>query len=393
MALILLSSSAVEARRALIQFADEEFQSSEPIRLNDFNDIFNLHADGALHNQWFQNIPSDQEYKATFDYRVQLDTHLAKFRKSQIDLTTRVEGFAVIDEGFQFFTDRTIDLPELFATDKFNYKGMNVDFTFGKFANRRFLDKDEVSPDNFDIGERFHVGSFLNTGEGINMGSILNTNSLINVMNSEISTQKPGASDTGNYGFVLQVEDPDGSSLFDRWTMTHLVAVRELERFGESVYYFSELKKKWGRKSPGQFAFGYGIGNAHAFQVRNSDDNGYLFYASLVQRYKDFTPYLRWGSLNAGFQGRDLSIHHVSAGSFWQLGRKDSLGGHWVLFDSYFADIKDHFIRNAIVGTWRHDFNERINLLTFLEFNIDQPTRTLTEDSNWTTGFSLQGKI
>ncbi len=378
-------------------------QDDGSIRLNNLSDVFNFRADGALYNTWFNNRPGDDEYKLTGDYRAQLYTGIVRNREgknyeNQGRLLTRVEGFSILDEDVNVFKDGLIDLPELFYRHDVKLPKDNEAFAvFGKFANRRFLDKDEITPDNFDIGERFHTSSFLDIGDAIHMGSIVNTNPIINVMNAARGFDRPGATDTGSYGFAFGLKDNDGETIFDRFSYTGAISTHKLESFSQTLSFSNELKKNWGHKNPGQIVFGYIVGGAKAFQV-DDNGNGYLWYGSLIQKYKNFIPYARWGTFNSSFQTAEFTINTVSAGAFYMLGRKDMIGAHWTMFDSFFeaGNNTDHILRNLISATWKHRFNEYLASVAHLDFNVDQPkpsSQGNALDSNWTIGFGLQGNI
>lgn len=396
--IIFLASNfaAVSAQSSIIEEKDGT------LRFNRLSQVFNARADYALSNTWFNNRSGDDEYKLIGDYRAEFETSLLKLNGGQDyeqtgTLVARTEGFVILDEDVNFFEDKLIDLPELFYKHEIELPRNNQAFVYaGKFTNRRFLDKDEISPDNFDIGERFHYSSLLDTGTGSTLGSILNTNSLINVMNYVRGLDRPGAPSTGSYGIGFGIKDMDGNGFWDRWGFRQMFATLKMERFADTAFTATEINKNWGYRNPGQMNFGFIHGNAEAFQIFD-DDNGYLFYGSLVQKYKDFTPYMRWGTFNSSFDNRDFTINMITTGLFWQLGVKDMLGAHWVLFDSYFDDDTDHILRNVYALTWKHWFNQYLSSVAFLEFNQDQPKvvpgpRRLL-DNNWNIGFTIQGQI
>lgn len=385
---LLLSSMPVLAAERV------EGEDGEVIRMSKFDEMFEFQADAALNNNWFNAIPGDAEYKLTGDYRAQLDTMLRETEKSRLHFLTRVEGFAILDEDVDVFQDRIIDIPELFLQFDEKIKDQDFSFVFGKFANRRFLDKDEITPDNYDIGERFHTGDFLNIGRRVTMGSILNTNSLINSINNTRPGDLPGATDNGSYGFLLSLKDPDGDTFKDRWGLKTIFAIVKLDTFNDTFYFGGEANKNWGWTDyPGQFTVGYLKGGATTFQVFNTpEDDAYLFYSSLVQRFKKVSTAIRWGTLNSAFLGDEFTVNNLAMSVFWEASKRDLLGSHWVHLNTFFDD-EDANTRDVLAFTWRHWWKENISSTGFIEFNWDQPALTVFEDNNWSAGLNIQGNI
>jgi|GEM_PF-2138362 len=354
---------------------------AQPALAIDLDEI-EIKADTTWSNQFFHGqAGSSNNYDAFLDYRIEAKMPVYKLSEHEGTIYTRVEGLAPVDNNIdEFFDDPLIDIPELFVRD--DYAGDDRDYmvVFGKFANRRFFDKQEIYNDPFDIGERRSPAAI----EG--------TLSLLNLMNefrdSNDSYQSRIAS--GSYGFVLGVKDREGSGLLSRWGMRQAFAVTEMEKFGASYYGISELNKNWGDEgAAGQFNIGLVYAGSQAYLFANPDSTTYLLYASATQEMGKFTPYTKWGSM--WFDDLAGSTHNINE---WRLGvthkttDKDQLAMHFAWFDGEALGANNTSI---LINTWRHAFNDHIAswLYYIQEFNQFNPAATGVKDNSWTAGLNF----
>ncbi len=364
-----------------------------------------VQADLTLSNQFFQGVAgSDNNHDAFIDYRV--ETSLPVFRLSEHEGTVvvRVEGLGAIDDKIDdFFDDPLIDIPEIFIRDDYKTESLDYMLVFGKFANRRFFDKQEIYNDPFDIGERRGPAAI----EG--------TLSLLNTMNefrdSNDSYQSRIAS--GSYGFVLAVKDREGGGLLDRWGFKQALAVTEMQSFGGSFYGISEVNKNWGQKASqgelwgaGQFDMGFlysgeqAYGNISPFAP---DQTVCLLYASAVQEIGKFVPYIKWGSLwyedllvlgnLTGFSAnRKHVVNEFRLGFEHHTTSKDTLAMHYAWFDSdnssFAFDVNN---TSVLINSWRHKFNDHIisSLYYIHEFNQPNLFANGFKDNSWTAGLNF----
>ncbi len=354
---------------------------AQPVMAFDLEDI-EIKADMTLTNQFFQGqAGSSNNYDGFVDYRVEGKMPIFKLSEHEGTLYTRVEGLAPIDNNIDnFFDDQLIDIPEIFVRD--DVKGDDLDYmlVFGKFANRRFFDKQEIAYDPFDIGERRSPAAI----EG--------TLSLLNLMNefrdSNDAYQSRIAS--GSYGFVLGLSDREGSGLLSRWGVRQAFAVTEMQQFGSSYYGITEVKKNWGEAgSAGQFDIGLVYAGSQAFRFANPDSTTYLLYASAMQEMGKFTPYTKWGSM--WFDDLAGSTHLINE---WRLGAyhkttdKDMLGMHAAWFDGEALGSHNTLV---LINTWRHEFNEHVASWLYYIPEINQANGNATggKDNSWTAGLNL----
>lgn len=393
---LLLSCSSLNKASALA-FKDEPLGEGEIISLDSLFHDTEIHADGRFNQHWFQGVsgPNRDNYRGFIDYRLEAHTPLYNYSGHRGKLVARVEGFGFVDDEIEddFFDDPLVDLPELFWQDDSEVAGLDTSFVFGKFANRRFFDKDEIAPDPFDIGE---IPFF---------ATLANTNTLFNSINAGrdgdnwISIQA-----NGSYGFAFSMKDPDGTGLLNRWGFKQAFAVAELQPFGDNFYGVSELNKNWDfikstangeKKYPGQFNVGLVYGQDDVFRVpepTGDGQNGYLFYTSLVQNIGKFTPYFRYGFLNSNLGGADFTTNHITTGLVYKANKKNIFATHLLMMNSDGISGPDSQLVH--LNFWIHKFTDHLGSTLFVVPRYDmRNANAMSGDNSIMLGFNLHATI
>lgn len=368
------------------RFKDQGLEEGETIKLRNTLSNIEVHSDFTINNHWFNGVSGqnrDDNFAGFIDYRTELHAPLYNINGHNANLVTRVEGFGFYDENIDnFFDDPLIDVPEIFYQDDFKLKNNQATFSFGKFATRRYFDKDEITPDSFDIGEKpfFGVPS--------------NANNLVNSINSRrdndlfISTQA-----TGSYGFYFGLKNVNPSGRFrDRWGFNQMLAVSRLDNFNTNFYSASEINKNWGTKNyHGQFNLGMiAAADSEVFKINSPDDDeSFLFYGSLIQRVKGITPYFRWGQLFSRSNGNNYVDNLISTGVFYKITKNDVLTSHLVYRNSDSRVSSDS--NYSLVNFWRHQYNEHLASFLFIinNFGVANGNSPDGEDNNTSIGFNL----
>lgn len=404
---IFLACLVVLEARAL-SFKDQSLDTGKvlnPIKLVDVLDETEIHADGTITNQFFSGIAGfDEVHRALIDYRVELHTPLYNLNGHKGKAVTRLEGIAPADNNIDgFFDDRLIEIPELFIEDSYKYENNTANLVFGRFANRRFFNKNEITPDSFDIGER----SFFGTTE--------NTSNLLNSINEFRDPDVLGSRiATGSFGFVFELKNntlsPDSPSmlvsnaakyndtvwqkskkfLVNNWGFKQGFAVAQLSNFGDNYYGISEINKNWGIKKPGQLNLGFLYGDGDAFRLIGDNKSAYLLYASLAQKIDRWSGYVRWGSLFNTVAGIENVINEFNIGAYCELTAKNLIATHFLFTD---LDKRLSTNNNAVwINTWKHSFTDNVAswVFTAFQFNVINPGATNGTDNSWSTGFNVQ---
>jgi len=343
-----------------------------------------IQADTTITSQWRDGTSGGvNEYTGAFDYRVETKTPFYERGDHEGSIIMRVSGLALIDDQIgDFFDDELIDINELFLRD--DYAGESNDYYFvaGKFATRRFFDKDEITPDTFDIGERRFAGA------------IENTNNLLNFMNEfrDVNDSLAGRDAKGSYGFSFGVKDRDGDTFADRWGFRQALSVAELGHFGNTFYGVSEINKNWGEADSddlfdaGQFDLGLVYGGNGAYRLPNTSNTSYTLYTSFVQQIDKWAPYVRWGTLFGQTGGSsDFSVNEFRFGVTYSLDDKNTLATHLSYFDGAEFAVDDTFIW---INTYRHRFSDQVSGWLFMTQNFNQynPNATGSYDNSWSSG-------
>lgn len=366
-----------------LKFKDEPLQEGETINLVASIQETEVHADATFAHFWNNGVSGGTDgYNAIIDYRVETHSPLYRTDNHKGSVVTRVEGFGTIDHPGRndFFDDALIDIPELFWQDDSKINGHDTKFVFGKFANRRFFDKDEIAPDPFDIGERPFFGT------------LANTNTVLNSINATRDADHLNSIQaTGSYGFMGSIKDNDGDTFFDKWGYKQAFAVAQLDQFGDNFYGISELNKNWGEKYPGQYNLGYLYGNDDVFRIANGTtdgDSSHLFYTSWVQKiHKKVTGYVRYGLANhTDGAGGDFSVNHITSGLVTKPTSKDIIASHIVWTQSRTSSSP---VLN--LNFWIHKFTENINSTVYYVWKYGVPNGNTFdgEDNSWFIGAGL----
>ena len=370
-----------------LKFDDEPLEAGETINLMESLKETEVHADTTFAHFWNNGVSGGTDgYNAIIDYRVETHSPLYNWDGHEGKIVTRVEGFTTIDHPGRddFFDDALVDIPELFIQDDFKISGHDAQFVFGKFANRRFFDKDEIAPAPFDIGERPFFGT------------LANTNNILNLINQRRDADHLNSIQaSGSYGFVTSIKDNDGDSFFDRWGFKQAFAVAQLESFGDNFYGISEANKNWGEKYPGQFNIGLIYANDDVFRIPNGTTDGdtsYVPYASWVQKWhKRLTSYIRYALHNAtDGSGASYSHNQITAGLVTKPTDKDILASH-ILWNE--SRVGTSPIIN--LNFWIHKFNKTINSTVYYVWKYGVPSANTFdgEDNNWFIGAGLTATI
>lgn len=379
--LMLIALCAGQAQA--LQFKDEGLAEGDTINLVDTIKRAEVHADTSFNSFWFNNSAGNpgNGYQGIFDYRI--EGHFPLYQDVygwDGKLVVRAEGLAAIDHpGVQnFWDDQLVDLTELFyQKTKTVDESYQVDFAFGKFANRRFFDKDEIAPDPFDIGERPFFGA------------IANTNNVFNQINQGRDNDTIYNQASGSYGFFGSIEDKTGNGFFDRWSYKQALAVAQMDNFGDNFYSVSEVAKSYGEKYKGKVTAGLLIGQDDVFRIGSQPDNSYFSYASWVQKWHSrLTSYFRYGVLSAAdANGDDAATNHITSGIIAKLTKKDILATHIVWTEN---------ARNAAnpivnLNFWIHKFTPKFYASLFNIYRYDVPSGASPDglDNNFFIGFNV----
>ncbi len=366
-----------------IEFKDESLKVGKVITLESAIEDTEIHADSSIGNIFHnaQNSSLNNGYDGILDYRIEAHTPLFKFGTHKASLVTRVEGFGFFDNNIKnFLDDPLIDIPELYVQDDFKIKNLDTKIVFGKFANRRFFDKNEIMTDPFDIGERPFFGA------------IASVNTILaSIETARDADQLNSIQATGSYGFYFSIKDNHKKGFLGRWGYKQSLTVAQTQDFGNNFYGISEINKNWGDKRPGQFDIGALYAQNEVFRVARapgvSGNPAYLFYSSVVQKINSrLSAYAKYGFLaNNDASGNNFYVNNVVSGAALKLTDKDTVGTNIVFLDSTEAP---HSISH--LNSWTHKFTSNFYSTVFATFRYNAPT-TIGPDNNWFIGVNLTG--
>ncbi len=361
-----------------------------PLRLDQVVKDSTFHGDMTFSNTWLNGVSgasSRDNYTGTIDYRLEGATPLYKLKGHSGTLVTRVEGLGFYDENIEdFFEDRLIDIPELFMVDSFEpKKDLSAAVVFGKFAHRRFIDKNEIVNDPFDIGERAFFGQA--TGHS-NLLALVNQNREGDTNDRYLSKMA-----TGSYGFAIALKDTSGNGFFDQWGLKQAFVVARLDDFGDNYYQATDITKNWGSgKRTGQLDLGYVYAqNKVLYRIEGTGDTN-IFFTTLAQNFGDLGAYARYGVAFAGLNSSDnTAINNLQLGCNYKLNEKSTLGLEYLTLNSNNTDIFDS--SDLINSYYSYNFNDHLKGNAYLGFGKDatDPVTFGADDNNWMIGFNLQG--
>ena len=321
------------------------------------------------------------------DYRIEAATPLYKTKRHTGTLITRVEGLGFYDKNIEgFFSDRLIDIPELFMVDSFNVKDdLAAAVVLGKFAHRRFIDKNEIVRDPFDIGERAFFGQA--TGHS-NLLALVNENREGDSDNRYLSKMA-----TGSYGLALALKDTSGNGFLDQWGIKQAFVFAQLDDLGDNYYQATNITKNWGTGDKvGQFDIGYVYAQNRVLYRAPGTANTHVLFSTLAQRVGKTAAYARYGIAFAGLTpSDDTAINNLQVGITYDLSEKDILGLEYLTLNSNNPAVFDN--SNLFTTYYTHKFNEHLNSNAYLGFgnNATNPVSFGAGDDNWMIGINLQG--
>ena len=199
---------------------------------------------------------------------------------------------------------------------------------FGKFAHRRFIDKNEIINDPFDIGEWAFCGQA--TGHS-NLLALVNQNREGDSDNRYLSKQS-----TGSYGFAFAIADKAGDGFWDRWGLKHGFIVARMNDFGDNYYQATDITKNWGDdEHPGQLDLGYVYAqNKVLYRVDGTDDT-HVFFSTVAQRFAKLAAYTRYGVAFAGLSpGDNTAINNFQLGLTYDVTEADVIGLDYLSLNS-----------------------------------------------------------
>lgn len=343
----------------------------------DVLDTLQMNGDATLSNLFNEGFSgSTRTYTGYLDYRLETvlkDKHLGA-------VTSRVSGIGFFDDRINtFMDDPIIDLPELFYKKDFQNKKKDSSafFVFGKFANRRFFNKDEYSGDPQDIGERRFAGAQVNT---------LNIFSGINEFRDEDQRQFGTRDATGSYGFAFGVKNKYNIDF------RQVFAVARMNNFSGNFYGISELSKEFNNSTnhPSKIMAGYLYANDSVFRIPDSNKNSQLIYSMYTGKYKKLSYYARYGVLYGNSGGDNFSANEARLGVTYRVTPKDAItlwGGY---FDTPYLANQDHSL--ALTTTYRRVINNYTNLIFAYtaRFNDNNALATAAKDNDMTFMGHLQ---
>ena len=340
-------------------------------------DTLQMNGDATLSNFFNEGFAgATRTYTGFLDYRLETtvkDRYLG-------GITSRVSGIGFYDNRINtFMDDPIIDLPEFFYRKNFQNKKKDSSafLVFGKFANRRFFNKDEYSADPQDIGERRFAGAQVNT---------LNIFSGINEFRDEDQRQFASRDATGSYGFAFSAKNKYNIDFRQAF------AVARMNNFAGNFYGISELSKEFnaGTNHPSKIMAGYLYANDSVFRIPGSNKNSQLIYTMYTGKYKKLSYYARYGVLYGNSAGDNFTANEARLGTTYRFTPKNSMtlwGGY---FDTPYLANQDHSL--ALTAVYKRVLTPYTNffLAYTLRFNDVNSFATGGKDNDMTFMAHLQ---
>ncbi|MDA0772391.1 MAG: hypothetical protein O3C63_05560 [Cyanobacteria bacterium] len=389
--LFILSFSCTQVQA--LKFKDKDLEGAKvlnPIKLTDVWDQLEIHGDGVITHDWSNGFASPKgpfanSHRSFLDYRVEGHLPLYNLSGQRGRLITRIQGLGFLDERIDgFFDDPIIDMPELFWQNNTDLGDNDLRFVFGKFANRRFFNKDEINPDPFDIGEMRFSGALANT---------LNLLSGINEFRDDDLRPSGTREASGSYGFNFELKNQNRTGgFFKRWGYNQALAVSQLDNISNNFYGISEINKDWGEKHPGRLETGMVYANDAVFRLANNNQNTYLLYSSLAQKINPRLKfYLRYGTLFRDLNSGLSNNNEYRAGFYYDWTKKFA-SHHWLGYFDGESGLRedDNFLQFVNVFSYKLATNWSANFATVFRFKQFDSTTTSLEDSNFTLAWHLR---
>lgn len=340
-------------------------------------DTLQMNGDATLSNIFNEGFSgATRTFTGLFDYRVETTIK----NKYLGGITSRVSGLGFYDDRINnFMDDPIIDIPELFYRKDFQNKKKDTSafFVFGKFANRRYFNKDEYSGDPQDIGERRFAPAQVNT---------LNIFSGINEFRDEDLRQFASRDATGSYGFAFGAKNKYNIDFRQAFAVAHM------NNFAANFYGISELSKEFnaGTNHPSKIMAGYLYANDSVFRIPGSTKNSQLIYSMYTGKYKKFSYYARYGILYGNSAGDNFTANEARLGTTYRLTPKDAVTLWAGYFDTPYLANQDHAI--AVNLIYKRVLTKYTNLLLAytLRFNDANALATGGKDNDMTFLAHLQ---
>lgn len=370
-----------------LQFEDKDLEPGKVINLSEILEQAEMHFDTVYTSDWTaaRAGASNNIYRSFFDYRIEGHLPIYNLAGNRGRLITRVQGLGPLDKNIgQFVEDPLIDIPELFWQNDKRVGDNDLRFVFGKFANRRFFNKDEINSDPFDIGEMRFSGQIANT---------LDLLSGINQFRDADLRAYGSRQANGSYGFNLGVKNQNRDGKFlSRWGFEQAFAVSQLDDFKSNFYGISELNKDWGETKPGRLRLGFLYANDGVFRLANNDENSYLVYSSIAQKVTSkLKVYARYGTLFRNLNSGASNDHEFKVGFYRKWTDKIS-SHHWLGYFNNDASLgeEDNRFHQVNSFTYRFTDNFLFNLATVFRFNQGNSAASNGSDNNFTIATQLR---
>lgn len=322
-------------------------------------------------------------HRSFLDYRAEGRYEFYEHNGSSAAVISRIQGIAPFDSRMgDFFDDQLIDIPELFYEQTIAWKKYKSNLRFGKFATRRFFNKDEVFSDPFDMGEMRFSGA---------IGHSLNLLNRINEFRDDDHRDYGTRQATGSYGFAFDIDKEQGLLKGLEFSQAFLQA--ELDDYWQNFYAVSELSYlKNLDKNPSQYILGFLYANEDVFRIPDSQLNSQLLYASYSKEIDEFKYYLKYGALFFNQAGIDASQHEYRTGVSYKLSELNSISSWLGLFDGS-RSLGQNDASLTWTNIFSHELSSHLRFLaafsqSFARFNASKASQV--EPYEYTLAVHLQ---
>lgn len=367
------------------------------IRLDEILDNSEWHFDTDITNDFTSGLAgnNNRTYRGFAEYRLESHHQLynlnsSKFlngyfgKQHQGIFVQRTNGIGFIDNRINdFIDDPLVDFPEFFLEDNFKADHIQGKFAFGKFATRRFFNKDEIFPDVFDIGERRFSGAIVNT---------LLPLSTINEFRDKDQALYGTRDATGSFGMMFDINPNEkyNKGVLKGIGLRQGFQAARLDDFIGNFYGISEMYKQWGLKKPGQFNLGFLYANDAVYRIPNNQKNDYLLYSSLVQKFGKLNTFLRYGTLFAEESNSSNDAkNQIQFGGNYKINPRNSLTTWFAYYDFGGYLNFDNYMQLTFVHTFNLTNNLTFRTALVERFNQSNSAATNSSDNDWTLALHL----